>query len=390
MKRTLFIPVLILFFLALALTGCTAIGSLGGSSEPTPLPVVTESAGVMAEGRVVPAEFAALSFAVRGEVAEINAAAGDRVDRGTVLIRLEDVESLQAALDAASLAELSARHQLDTLHRTADIARVGAQQELIAASLAVSQARMALDEYTTQEFRDELDDRELDVQEAKDDLEEKQDTLDKYLNLEEDNPTRKSAQQDVDEALAALHEAEYERDLLQAQHDQAQEALDLALARQAEAQRSLDARADGPDQEELALAEANLQAAQSQLAAAQAALDALVLTAPYDGTVMDIASLEVGETVNPGQVVATFANIEPWYVETRDLTELDVVRVEVGQEVAVTLDALPDVSLRGVVESISRVSAERSNDVLYTVRIRLEDTDPRVRWGMTVTVEFPE
>jgi len=105
---------------------------------------------------------------------------------------------------------------------------------------------------------------------------------------------------------------------------------------------------------------------------------------------MDIASLEVGETVNPGQVVATFANIEPWYVETRDLTELDVVRVEVGQEVAVTLDALPDVSLRGVVESISRVSAERSNDVLYTVRIRLEDTDPRVRWGMTVTVEFPE
>ena len=231
MKRTLLIPVLILFFLALALTGCTAIGSLGGSGEPTPLPVVTESAGVMAEGRVVPAEFAALSFAVRGEVAEINAAAGDRVDRGTVLIRLEDVESLQAALDAASLAELSARHQLDTLHRTADIARVGAQQELIAASLAVSQARMALDEYTTQEFRNELDDRELDVQEAKDDLEEKQDTLDKYLNLEEDNPTRKSAQQDVDEALAALHEAEYERDLLQAQHDQAQAALDLANGR---------------------------------------------------------------------------------------------------------------------------------------------------------------
>jgi HlyD family secretion protein len=272
MKRTLFIPVLILFFLALALTGCTAIGSLGGSGEPTPLPVVTESAGVMAEGGLSRRNCRPL-VCVRGEVAEINARRrrqgrqGHGADppggRGIAASRTGRRQPCGAVRPAP------ARHPPSH----GDIARVGVQQELIAASLAVSQARMALDEYTTQEFRDELDDKELAVQEAKDDLEEKQDTLDKYLNLEEDNPTRKSAQEDVDEALSALHEAEYERDLLQAQHDQAQAALDLALARQAEAQRSLDARADGPDQEELALAEANLQADQSQLAAAQAALD---------------------------------------------------------------------------------------------------------------------
>jgi len=44
--------------------------------------------------------------------------------------------------------------------------------------------------------------------------------------------------------------------------------------------------------------------------------------------------------------------------------------------------------LRGVVESISQFSVERFGDVTYTAKIDLEESDPRLRWGMTVKVLF--
>jgi hypothetical protein len=51
-------------------------------------------------------------------------------------------------------------------------------------------------------------------------------------------------------------------------------------------------------------------------------------------------------------------------------------------------DALPDVTMNGVVTAISESSFTQSGDVLYTVYITVEDVDPRVKWGMTVEVTF--
>ena len=53
-----------------------------------------------------------------------------------------------------------------------------------------------------------------------------------------------------------------------------------------------------------------------------------------------------------------------------------------------TPDALQDLKLTGTVESVGRAFKEKSGDVIYTVRIQLEETDPRLRWGMTVAVDF--
>jgi hypothetical protein len=77
-------------------------------------------------------------------------------------------------------------------------------------------------------------------------------------------------------------------------------------------------------------------------------------------------------------------------VETRDLTELDVVKVKPGQQVRVKPDALPELELTGTVESIDQIFTERIGDVLYTVHIRLNETDPRLRWGMTVNAVFED
>lgn len=44
--------------------------------------------------------------------------------------------------------------------------------------------------------------------------------------------------------------------------------------------------------------------------------------------------------------------------------------------------------MQGVVSEISQSSYTQSGDVIYTVRIKVNEIDPRVKWGMTVEVIF--
>jgi hypothetical protein len=77
-------------------------------------------------------------------------------------------------------------------------------------------------------------------------------------------------------------------------------------------------------------------------------------------------------------------------VRTSDLTELEVVQIEEGQDVTVVPDALPELKLDGVIESISQNFTTKTGDILYETVIRLKDTDPLLRWGMTVEAAFAE
>jgi hypothetical protein len=40
------------------------------------------------------------------------------------------------------------------------------------------------------------------------------------------------------------------------------------------------------------------------------------------------------------------------------------------------------------VESIDQVYEEKRGDITYTARILLDSADPRLRWGMTVSITF--
>ena len=187
----------------------------------------------------------------------------------------------------------------------------------------------------------------------------------------------------------------------------------LAQATLADAQAHAAKLAGGPDPELLAAAQARLTAAQAgvasaqaaqapaqvdaaqaqvasaqaQVASAQAALTDSELRAPFSGSMAHL-DLKVGQQVAPGQNVGTLADFSSWLVETKNLTEIEVVRISAGQAVTVTLDALPNAPLRGSVTEISPVFAEKQGDVTYTTRIKLADQQPLMRWGMTASVIF--
>ena len=85
-------------------------------------------------------------------------------------------------------------------------------------------------------------------------------------------------------------------------------------------------------------AHARVLQAQAGLDAAKAELDQSILRAPFDGTVVAI-SVQTGEVVQVGQIVATVGDLAHLRIETTDLSERDIARVRVGQAAQVSLDA---------------------------------------------------
>jgi HlyD family secretion protein len=193
------------------------------------------------------------------------------------------------------------------------------------------------------------------------------------------------AQKAHSDALANLNAARRGRDA--GKLILAEAKLSLAEATQAEAQRKYDKIKAGPDADQLRLAQAQLDAAQTALTAAQAALADSELHAPFAGSVAQL-DVKVSEQVTPGQTVGSLADFSSWMVEISNLTEIEVGRIAAGQGVTVTLDALPNVPLRGSVTEISPVFAEKQGDITYTTRIALADRQPQMRWGMTAQVTF--
>jgi HlyD family secretion protein len=122
-------------------------------------------------------------------------------------------------------------------------------------------------------------------------------------------------------------------------------------------------------------------------AGARSALANAEVRAPFAGTLTNL-DLKVGEVAPAGQTVLTIADLTGWVVKTTDLTEIDVVKIKVGQPVDLTFDAIPNVNLKGNVLTISQNYTEKQGDIDYIVTVLLTDTNPAIRWGMTAKVNF--
>jgi HlyD family secretion protein len=215
----------------------------------------------------------------------------------------------------------------------------------------------------------------------------------------------RQAQAQRDQALSAQKAHAIGLDILQVQTDEAEEQLARARAAQeayavtlevlaAEVEAAqLDLEAwrtwdnpyrDEATDEEVAQAKARLQQAELTVAQLELQLQDAELRAPFAGTAVDV-QVEIGDQVNPDQVVAVLATLDQLQARTVDLTELDVARVTVGQSAAVSVDALPGREFAGVVGEIALQAKDYRGDVVYDVTVELADPDlaETLRWGMT-------
>jgi multidrug resistance efflux pump len=342
---------------------------------------------MIAEGHLKPLHAANLSFQARGIVENVNVKIGDRVSKGDVLARLADASQAEAQLASANLELVNAQQAMDTLVRTGDANLASSWIAYQNAQIARAEAQKKWNDVNPTDIQKRIDDQQAKVNTSRKDLQDAQDEFDKYKDLDIQNSTRKtaedklrSAQKDYDNAVAELEK-------IQRESDSARAALDSALAAEAEAKYQFEQSADGANKDQLTLAQARLENAKAQVNGAESALGNYVLIAPFDGVVADVA-VGSGEQVGPESRAVSVVDTSSWVVETSDITELEVVDVAVGQKVTFTADALPGVTMSGVVSAVSQSSYTQSGDVLYTVYINADDVDARVKWGMTVEVTF--
>jgi HlyD family secretion protein len=162
----------------------------------------------------------------------------------------------------------------------------------------------------------------------------------------------------------------------------------LAEARVVNAQAQLNLAETGdPSAEQLTLAQAQVDTARTNLEIIQAKMDKMVITAPYDG-IVSIVRAKQGEWANPGELMVELLDISRWKIETKNVGELQIGRVEIGHDVQVSVNAFKDKALNGRVVAISPVAIVQQGDTTYTLSIELDPTNLNLLPGMTAQVEI--
>ena len=432
---------------SLYLTNCSPQTS-APAAQPSATPVSMSqpsTGGISANGVLLPNHQLRLSFGVGGLVETVSVGLGESVQAGQTLVQLDTTETQmavakaeneliaaqenyalveaslpaeqQAAQSAAALELLAAQQALEKLNSNADTAKAAAFNEMVTANQAVGEAKYQLYYFTIPSTLSGLDSMEA-LELAKEKLAQARADYEPYKNQPDEQvpqPNRNPSPQDeYQRALkdrlagaqrdynAALRQIEIESSLTDAEvkladaeleYERLQDGPDpdevaLAEARVANAQAQFDlVSGESQTVEQLALAQARMEAARTQLQVAQMQLDQLTLRAPLDGTISAI-HIDEGEWALPGAVVMEILDLSSWLVETKNVGELQIGQVKTGQQVQVRFNTFQGETVSGRVVAISPQAVVQQGDITYTLVIALEPTDLNLRPGMTARVEI--
>jgi len=242
-----------------------------------------------------------LASKISGYVDSIPVQDNARVRAGDVIATIDDGD-YRLAVDAA-------RDKVATQQTTVD--RIGRQ--IIAQGANVDQARAQMISAQANSKKMQL---EFDRQQAL--------AVQKFASQQ----TLEQAEANRDQAIAAVQSA-------QAAIDAAKDNLDVLGAQQQEAARTLE----------------ELKTAQAQ---AERNLSFTVIRAPVDG-VFSNRAVQTGDYVQTGQRIASVVPLSDVYIDA-NFKETQLARIRPGQSVSISVDALPDDTIKGRVASLSPAS----------------------------------
>ena len=295
---------------------------------------------------------------------------GDSIEAvGTVEIREHDVAPMSAARVGRLLVDEGAAV------RAGDTVAVLSMATL-SADIAQARARVATTEAALRDA--EAGPRSAEIERAEADLRAAEAEADRaakdLVRIQALTESGALAEQQLDAARTAASTTANRRDALRET---------LRLLRQ------------GTRPERIAGARAEVETARAALAAAQATRSDLVLLAPVTGVVLG-RHAEVGEVVPPGTPVITVGeSAKPWvrvYVSAAE-----AARLTVGGSATATLDDLPDREFPGRVASVATkaeftprvaLTEDERADLLFAVRVELDDASGTLKPGLPVTVRF--
>ncbi|MCU6670720.1 secretion protein HlyD [Enterobacteriaceae bacterium H4N4] len=177
--------------------------------------------------------------------------------------------------------------------------------------------------------------------------------------------------------------------------ENARSSRDQALASLKSAQDKLRQYRSGNREQDIAQAKASLEQAQAQLAQAQLDLHDTTLVAPANGTLMTRA-VEPGSMLTAGSTALTLSLTRPVWVRAY-IDETSLGDAQPGREVLLYTDGRPDKPYHGKIGFVSPTAEftpktvetpDLRTDLVYRLRIIVNDADDALRQGMPVTVSF--
>jgi multidrug efflux pump subunit AcrA (membrane-fusion protein) len=400
MRRIFSIGLLITIIFAFA--ACSTAENNSPGETPVPVVTGTDEDIVIAEAVLLANEKRIVSFQSSGFIKNIVVDEGDEVAEGDLLATLDEIDA-QLAVDQAEAALHQVKAQLARLTaspRDTDVAVLQAQ--ILSTQSVITQTITQRDQFFSGTTEAQIAAAEANLAAAVAErvvaLKRHDDTMKCYDIPGTDEKTCPALGDPEEQARYALIAAEQavaaaEAQLAaltpasRAQIRTANAAISVAKAQETLASSQLEQLIAGAAAEEIDAANAAVQQAQVALHMAELALERTALYSPISGTVTSIFA-DPGDAIASGQGILSIATTETLQVSTVDLTELNVVKLDAGQAVEVLVDALPGEILNGHISEISLESVDYRGDVTYPVLIDLDETDPRLRLGMTTEVHI--
>lgn len=336
-----------------------------------------------ATGTVRANQTATITWQTSGQIASIQVTIDQRVKTDEILASLAPT-SLSQSLILARADLITAQRNLDNLLNS-NTAAAQAYLNLVQAQKALEDAKK---EQSNKKYysssQNSIDAARADLTIAQNELNRAQDIYDQFANRPDDDLMKANA-------LSSLAAARQKRDRAQANLnallatpdailvDEAAAKVELAKAKLADAQREWERLKDGPDANDITIAQAKIDSI-------QASLQLTSLKAPFNGTITEVNSL-VGDLVSPGTVSFRIDDLSRLLVDVQ-VTEVDINKVKQGQPVKLTFDAILNKEYNGKVVEVSRVGKVSAGSVNFTVTVELLDADDSIRPGMTAAANI--
>jgi HlyD family secretion protein len=215
-----------------------------------------------------------------------------------------------------------------------------------------------------------------------------------------------SRPEELREAEAALHQAQFDLDNKQIQYermkalferrvipketlDNAETGYKIAKASLQRAMENYQLVKEGPRKEDIEDAKAQVEQARASLKLAETQLSYTLLFSPLSGVCL-VKSGEIGEVVNPGTSILTLADIGNVWLKAY-IPESDLGKVKWGQEVIVTTDLRPQKEYKGKISFISSqaeftpksIQTEKERVTLvYRIKVDIPNPDRELKPGM--------
>jgi membrane fusion protein YbhG len=273
-----------------------------------------------------------VSFKVQGRIIDLPIEEGQSVETGTLLAKLENADYLQ-------------RVRIDE-------ANVKVRESNLALTLAGTRTQ-------------EISAAEQNVLNAQADLEQKKIDYERAERLYREDAI---SAQDRDLAATALKRADA---TLQAQKQKHSEAV------------------EGNRKEDIAIARANLNAADANLGMSRVNLGYTILRAPTAG-VITVRQAELGEVIVPGTPVVTLADLDHIWLRAY-VAETDLGRIHYGQDAVITTDTYPGKQYHGRISFIASDAEFTPKSVqtykervtlVYRIKIDIDNPNHELKPGM--------